>query len=159
MKKNIKILISFLIVVLLGLAVYYLMENYENQENEPNLPVDIIEQNNEELPKYDASTQAQFDAYIRENINTISPEPAVLGGSFYVTNLNWLRSNLAAIEYEDGHISLSAEVELDLSESGEIIVSNVYLTTPPDSLIYNDPLLTENQADIDLELILEEEQY
>lgn len=157
MGKQVKLLISFLIIIILGVSVYFLTKNYENQENE------IISAGKmelaEELPRYDAGTQAQFATFIRENINMISPEPAVLGGTFYVTNLNWQRSNLATVDYEDGHIALRAEVELDLTENGEIVVSNVNLITPPDSLNSDNLLPEEDQPEADADFILEAEVY
>jgi hypothetical protein len=45
---------------------------------------------------------------IRSRINELSSEPAVLGGTFYVTDIRWQEDNTAKVYYEDGHIALSA---------------------------------------------------
>jgi len=45
------------------------------------------------------------EKYIRENIKTIAPENAVLGGSWYVTSININSSQKTGVmTYEDGHI-------------------------------------------------------
>ncbi len=49
-------------------------------------------------------------SYIEDNISELSPEEAVLGGTFYVTNIDFIDENLAIVEYEDGHIALEAQV-------------------------------------------------
>jgi hypothetical protein len=45
--------------------------------------------------------------YIGEHIGSLSPKPPVLGGAFYVTNVEFLGDNRARVSYEDGHIALT----------------------------------------------------
>lgn len=52
----------------------------------------------------DARTEAE--AYIRENVTELSPTPAVLGGTFFVTDVEWEDDDTAVVSYEDGHIAL-----------------------------------------------------
>ena len=62
----------------------------------------------EELPESSKTTVA---TYIRDNISVLSPEPEVLGGKFYVTNITFASASKALVEYEDGHNAFKAEVE------------------------------------------------
>ncbi|GEM_PF-3139147 len=55
--------------------------------------------------------------YIEDNISELSPEDAVLGGTFYVTNINFVDENLAIVEYEDGHIALKAEATYSVADN------------------------------------------
>jgi hypothetical protein len=53
--------------------------------------------------------QNKVGGYIRENINELSPEKAVLGGTFQVVSIKFTKADTCLVEYEDGHIALSAE--------------------------------------------------
>jgi hypothetical protein len=50
--------------------------------------------------------QANAEAYIRANVNNLSPTPAVLGGTFVVTDIEWEDDTTAIVSYEDGHIAM-----------------------------------------------------
>jgi hypothetical protein len=67
------------------------------------------------LPKSEVSAvdHNAGEAYLRQNISLLSPESAVLGGTFYVTSVTWSDDGLALVEYEDGHIALKAEAVLE----------------------------------------------
>jgi hypothetical protein len=62
--------------------------------------------------------------YIINNISTLSPEPEVLGGTFYVTNIEKIGDQAFLVDYEDGHIALSAELEYEVNQAGEVNVYN-----------------------------------
>ncbi len=49
------------------------------------------------------------EEYVRQNISTLSPEPAVLGGTFYVTEISVGDDGTGVVHYEDGHIALVAD--------------------------------------------------
>lgn len=65
----------------------------------------------------------KVDRYIRENISELSPEQAVLGGTFYVTEIIFPAPGIAVVNYEDGHIALKAEVEYIFENNEVEIVS------------------------------------
>lgn len=65
--------------------------------------------------------------YIRENISALSSEPEVLGGIFYVTNVEFTGENSGVVEYEDGHIALVVDFEYMVNEDGNAEV--VFLNT------------------------------
>lgn len=68
--------------------------------------------------------RAEAERYIKENISDLSPEGEVLGGSFYVTNIDFTGDNSALVSYEDGHIALEAEVTFNVSDTGEVNVES-----------------------------------
>lgn len=45
---------------------------------------------------------------ITENIQTLSPEPSVLGGTYYVTEV-WAEGGTGVVSYEDGHVAHTAD--------------------------------------------------
>lgn len=53
-----------------------------------------------------------FEKYLKENISRLSPTPATLGGSFQVQSIIWQADRKALVQYEDGHISLTAATQL-----------------------------------------------
>lgn len=52
--------------------------------------------------------------HIRDNINELSPSKAVLGGTLQVTKIEFQTGNKVLVEYEDGHIALSAIASYEL---------------------------------------------
>lgn len=47
--------------------------------------------------------------YVRQNIRDLSPEPEMLGGTFYVTEISVGDDGTGVVAYEDGHIALVAD--------------------------------------------------
>ena len=101
-----KYIISIVVLVLLGLGVFFLIVK------EPALAP--VEQPNED-PNIVIS-------YISANISELSPEKEVLGGTFYITNIS-LDSGRGTVEYEDGHIALVADFSYSFSEKGEVQIT------------------------------------
>lgn len=62
------------------------------------------------------------EAYLRANISTLSPEPAVLGGTFYVTEVVFPETGKALVSYEDGHVAFVADVAYELSADNAVTV-------------------------------------
>ena len=63
-----------------------------------------------------------IEDYVRQNITQLSPEPAVLGGTFYVTNIE-AKDGRGTVWYEDGHIALVADFKYVQDAYGISIVS------------------------------------
>lgn len=53
-----------------------------------------------------------YTPYIEKNISSISPVSAVLWWNWYLTKIEWFEKNKAKVEYEDGHIAESIEIEI-----------------------------------------------
>ena len=65
------------------------------------------------------------EKYIRDNIKTIAPEKAVLGGSWYVTLININPSmKTGTMTYEDGHIQAKASFNY-VRNGEEVLISSV----------------------------------
>jgi len=58
----------------------------------------------EPLPGRDTAVEL----LITENIQTLSPEPSVLGGTYYVTEV-WAEGGTGVVSYEDGHVAHTAD--------------------------------------------------
>lgn len=65
--------------------------------------------------------------HIRDNISDLSPEEAVLGGSFYVTSINFVSPTECIVDYEDGHIALTARAEFTVPAAGEVEIKSFEL--------------------------------
>lgn len=69
----------------------------------------------EECPMLPSSKIAAFETFIRTNIGKVSPSPAVLGGTFYITFVQPMGDGKAVVEYEDGHIALLGYAEYSVT--------------------------------------------
>lgn len=79
-----------------------------------------IEQSRTAAP--DAERAAVQD-YLSMHIGQLSPQPAVLGGSFHITNMA-VKKGGGTVSYEDGHVAYTADFMYRLSpESGVEITS------------------------------------
>lgn len=63
------------------------------------------------------------EEYVADNISTLSPEKEVLGGTFYVTNIE-AQDGSGTVEYEDGHIALTADFTYTTDEEGNVEVTS-----------------------------------
>jgi len=75
-----------------------------------------------------STRQQVVEEYVRKNINTLSPEKAVLGGTFYVTNIS-VDQYKGKVSYEDGHIAHSAEFTFEVRGKVVLITSFVIVST------------------------------
>lgn len=64
------------------------------------------------------------EEYLHKHIHDLSPEPEVLGGTFYVTRVTFGGEESAVVEYEDGHIALVADVTYTVSSSRDVTITN-----------------------------------
>lgn len=56
-----------------------------------------------------------FEKYLKNNISKLSPQKAVLGGTFYITKIVWQPNRVALVYYEDGHIALAAITKISVA--------------------------------------------
>jgi len=70
------------------------------------------------------SVVTTIDEYLREHISELSPASAVLGGTFYVTSVRRTSDTTAVVQYEDGHIALTADVKFQTTQSNGIVVED-----------------------------------
>lgn len=84
--------------------------------------------------------------YINNNISQLSPEPEVLGGTFYVTKIKFENPNKVTIYYEDGHIALQAEANFELTNIG-VQINNFKLINNDEPIVTNDYLKCDRHDD------------
>lgn len=101
MKKQFVFLIVLLIflALLVGFIVFFQTKKDSGEEinKEENVLVNSVDE------------KVSVEKYIRENIKDISPENEVLGGIWYVVDLQLdLEKNTGKVIYEDGHIQKKA---------------------------------------------------
>ncbi|HPL92730.1 MAG TPA: DUF333 domain-containing protein [bacterium] len=65
-----------------------------------------------------ADDELNLYTFVENNLAQLSPEPAVLGGKFYITKLDVLSLNYGEVEYEDGHIALKAGFNFTVNSDG-----------------------------------------
>ena len=61
--------------------------------------------------------------YMKENISELSPEKEILGGKFYITDVYFKNLKNAVVSYEDGHVSMTANVEFKINNKEVEIIS------------------------------------
>lgn len=72
-------------------------------------------------PQEESMPEVNVDLYITENISRLSPEPEVLGGTYYVTNV--VSSNgMGVVSYEDGHNAYTADFTYSVNAEGAISI-------------------------------------
>jgi hypothetical protein len=135
-KKNTKtVLISLVIILLVVVGVYALKDQDNNKmelpDNENGVVSEVNNENEEDLQNrenIDVSPEEQgaVTTYLENNISELSPEEAVLGGAFYVTYVSFPGDNIAIVNYEDGHIALTAKVNYNY-KYGEVIINSFEL--------------------------------
>src|SRR5574344_149715 len=115
--KKIYIVIGVLILVLLSIYLIYFrksekisywqcIEKSTQTKNEGWIKVGNPKTNKPGMPCGPIELKETVKNFLNETLSTISPEKEVLGGKFYVTNLELSENNSGVVEYEDGHIAL-----------------------------------------------------
>lgn len=74
-------------------------------------------ENNQEQQETELNHEDLVKEYIKENISQLSPESEVLGGTFYVTNIDFVEDNMVIVDYEDGHIALNAKAIFSVNDN------------------------------------------
>jgi len=79
-----------------------------------------------EEPCLTLDEQSMVEQYLRNNISQLSPTKEVLGGKFYITQVSFTGNDRVAVDYEDGHIALRAEVVFTIT-NGQVTVKTFNL--------------------------------
>jgi hypothetical protein len=109
-------------ILLVGVIIWSMATDREEVVDDPangnDVPQEII---NGEVEEEMTQTEREeaVSQYIQENISELSPEPEVLGGTFYVTDITFTGDNSGIVEYEDGHIMLIANFTYTFDAQGE----------------------------------------
>ncbi len=126
LKKNLSLILAALLLILIIVLVIASNSSSPISEDgvlpEENGEESSTENGEENLTKIEK--QEYVLEYLSENISDLSPEKEVLGGTFYITSIDFIDDNKLIIDYEDGHIALTAEVEYEYLDSNNIVINN-----------------------------------
>lgn len=120
MNRNNAILVILILVIIAG-SIYYFSEPAMQTVEAPGPVAPTSTQSVTSAPEPAEATDEEQDAaeaYVRENIVTLSTEPAVLGGTFYVTDIEADSDWTGTVEYEDGHVAFVADFTYAVNASG-----------------------------------------
>lgn len=120
MNHTTQTILGTLIVIGFVMGALFLYERSTKKQAEQDSPV-IPEVPTEVIPEQ-TSTES-VEEYVRKNISTLSTEPEVLGGTFYVTNFE-ANNGSGVVSYEDGHNAYTADFTYATNESGAVSVDS-----------------------------------
>lgn len=125
-KKNLSLILAILLIVLIILLIIFNNASSPSAENDARLGDNEIENNieNDQEALTNIKKQEMVLEYLNKNISELSPEKEVLGGTFYITSIDFLDENNLIVGYEDGHIALIAEVEYEYIDADNIIINS-----------------------------------
>ncbi|MDD3711651.1 MAG: hypothetical protein PHP37_03575 [Patescibacteria group bacterium] len=122
-KKNQLLIIGGAIIIIVAIIISISKpKNIAVEDDispEENIPEEYVA---EEV--MDVEKQGAVFEYLQKNISQLSPEKEVLGGTFYITSIDFINENSLIVGYEDGHIALTAEVEYNYIDADNIIINN-----------------------------------
>jgi hypothetical protein len=116
MKKNTIIFIICIVVLAAGFGLYSYMANQNPQE----VPVETETQDEQNR------RVMSVEDYVKLNISELSPEKEVLGGKYYVTEIE-ARGGAGTVKYEDGHNAYVADFTYTTDEIGAITITSFLL--------------------------------
>jgi len=103
-----RIVVIALVIAVLALFAYAIYHNSTRVVEVPS-------------PHEDVNARADaMEAYIMENLATLSPVQPTMGGSFYITRLRLLNGE-GTVNYEDGHMAYVADFTYTISEDNRQI--------------------------------------
>lgn len=76
---------------------------------------------------WDTLHESIYEKYIKNNISSITSLKPTLWWKWYVTKIIWLDTNIAKVEYEDGHVVEKIKVQIKVV-NGKIKVTNLEKT-------------------------------
>jgi hypothetical protein len=111
-------------ILLVGVIIWSMATDREEVVDDPvngtDVPQEVVDENDDvEEEMTQAEREEMVSQYIQENISELSPEPEVLGGTFYVNDITFTGDNSGIVEYEDGHIMLVANFTYTFNAEGE----------------------------------------
>ena len=107
-RLNIFVLVIVLLGLLSGGLVYYFSHGDKQTE---------------------VSTAREVSDYIRANISDLSPEKALLGGKFYVTDITINKPGEGLVSYEDGHVVFKAHFQYIIGPLGQVMIQSFKVIT------------------------------
>ncbi len=116
----IKILLLATILILIQVLLNYFFTSKNTSQT-----INDLEQNNIPVSKILTENDKEtIRDYLKDNISQLSPEKEVLGGKFYITDIQFVDNNNLIVDYEDGHIAFKAKIKFEVDYSGGVNIVN-----------------------------------
>jgi len=145
MNKKFLIMLAILLLAALSIWIIYdkgteMEESLISIDNSNSGQAGGNDQENLIMPP--ENIQEKVSLYLRNNIASLSSEKPVLGGSWYVTRVEFLQGNKGRVYYEDGHIAREASFSYVIDENS-VAIFNFYIT-PEEIIELSDNISLEN---------------
>lgn len=114
MNKQIGIVISVLVLVLLGLSAAYYYMYLQDGDMVTETQVELTQEERENLVR----------EHIRNNISTLSPEPEQLGGTFRPSEFTFFGEDAGTVLYEDGHNLFLGRFTYMIDGDGTVVITS-----------------------------------
>jgi len=79
------------------------------------------------VPGASPAIQDLVGNHIRNRISELSPKKEVLGGKFHVTSIEFISPTECIVDYEDGHIALTAQAEFTVPSADKVEIKSFEL--------------------------------
>jgi hypothetical protein len=123
MNRNAILILAVVLLVVIGGFTFTYDRAIAPTNSDTIVPDDVDPVPNPSQEGVGGDRMMDIETYVRLNISELSPEKAVLGGTFYVTEIQ-ASNGRGVVQYEDGHIALVADFTYTTSEtSGHTITS------------------------------------
>lgn len=119
-KKNYLLIVAVLLAIMI--MIVFIITRPKKLAPETILPDQKNIEENLVTSNLEVEQQEIVFEYLKKNISTLSPEKEVLGGTFYITSIDFLDKNNLIVDYEDGHVAFTAKVTYDYIDSENIII-------------------------------------
>ena len=117
MQNQKSLIVAVVVIGLFIVAGFFISQSMDKMADENTQALTGTDQNPTEQTLTQAQRENIVTTYIKAKITELSPAPAVLGGTFYVTNIVFSGANIGSVEYEDGHIALVADFSYTIDEA------------------------------------------
>lgn len=116
MQKNI-IIVSVGILAVTAVGLYVSAKSATTTEDE-----NVVEKKLQDAPR---GKIMSVEAYVTQNISTLSPAKETMGGTFYVTEIEVEPENkTGSVKYEDGHNAFVADFSYTASDRTGISIDS-----------------------------------
>jgi hypothetical protein len=113
MKTFITLLIA---IAILGGLVFFIRQRV-------NTNVDSESVLQEATTTNETTATATIEDYVRSNISSLSPDKEVLGGTFYITDIE-AHGGTGTVSYEDGHVNYTADFTYTIDQNGKVTITS-----------------------------------
>ncbi len=104
-----------IVLIIVGLLVYTFSMNGRIGYDDSNINQNATTTNGNNTTS--SPNDLVIQNYVKNNISTLAPKPATMGGTFYVTNIT-AQGGVGTVSYEDGHSAYVADFTYNIDGNG-----------------------------------------